>query len=203
MSTISALNSLFGSKTRVVLLAHLVLHPGEAFYLRQLAKLLGQSLTPIVRELKQLEELGLVVSETKANAKYFSMNTLSPLFPEIKSMILKTVGVGDLLRRSLARFRSLEFAFIYGSFAGGKPLPTSDLDIFIIGEAPYPELTKVIKNIEDKIGREVQYSIFDRKEFLKKVTDKNDFITEVIQGPKIMLVGAENEFERFTKSGLD
>lgn len=184
-------------------MAHFFLHPGESFYLRQLAKLLGLSLTPIVRELKRLEELGLVVSEMRANAKYFSMNAQSPLFPEIKSIILKTVGVGDLLRRAFAHFRTLEFAFIYGSFAGGETLPISDLDLFLIGEVPYPELTKLIKEIESGIGREVQYSIFDRTEFLKKTEEKNDFIMEVIDSPKIMLIGKQDEFERFAKSGID
>lgn len=184
-------------------MAHLILHPGESFYLRQLAKLLGLSLTPIVRELKKLEGLGLVVSEMKANAKFFSIHTQSPLFSEIKSIILKTLGVGDVLREALSEFKRVEFAFIHGSFAGREPSPISDLDLFIVGEVPYPELTKAIKNIEGKIGREIQYSIFDQKEFLKKAVEKNDFIREVIEGPKIMLMGTEDEFERFAKSGID
>lgn len=203
MSTKQLLSPLFGSKTRVALLGHLVLHPGESFYLRQLAKLLGQSLTPIARELKKLEVLGLVVSEMKANARFFSINARAPIFPEIKAIVLKTVGVGDVLREGLSELNKVEFAFIHGSFAGRKPSPASDLDLFIVGEIPYPELTKAVKEIEGRIGREVQYSIFDRKEFLTKVAEKNDFIREVIEGPKIMLVGTENEFERFAKSGAD
>lgn len=204
MSTHEApLSLLFGSKTRLDLLAWFVMHPGEPFYIRQLAAILGQSPTPVFRELQKLEKLGLVTSETRANAKYFSINEQSPIFPELQSLVLKTVGVGDEIKKGLKNFREILFAFIYGSFAVREAGPQSDIDLLIIGKVPSRELTVTIKKIEMKIKREIQFSIFPPREFQNKIKAKNPFLNEVVNAPKIMLIGSEDEFNRFGKKGLD
>lgn len=204
MSTVNLqLYSLFGSKTRVDLLMQLITHPGESFYIRQLAALIKQSPTPVVRELSNLENMGIVVSESKANAKYYSINTKSSIFPELKSLIFKTLGFGDIIRKHFKNIKSVSYVFIYGSFATGEAEPKSDIDLMIIGKIPLKILTKVIKDIETRLNREIQYSIFDTKEFLQKLKMENDFILQVVDGPKIMLIGGEDEFRRFAEKGLN
>lgn len=204
MSTKEAsLALLFGSKTRLNLLAWLIMHPGESFYIRQLASILGQFPSPIIRELRKLEKLGLVTAESRANARFFSINEHSPLFPELQSLILKTVGVGEEIRKSLKNFQEILFAFIYGSFAAGEAGPQSDIDLLIIGEVPPKELTITIRKIEMKIKREIQFSVFPFREFQSKLKAGNPFLNQVAKSPKIMLMGSEDEFKRFGKKGLD
>lgn len=204
MSTLSSsLVLLFGSKTRVDLLTLFVMHPGEAFYVRQIAGLLNQSTTPVVRELARLEQLDLLTSEKKANAKYFFMNRQSPIFQELKSLILKTTGLADILRKALKPLATLSFAFVYGSFASGEMGPKSDVDLFLIGNASLSSLTKAVRAAGSKLGREVQYSIFDEEEFLRKLKKNDDFVRQVVSGPKIMIVGDIGEFERFAKTRFD
>ena len=202
-TTQTALHILFGSKTRADLITLFVTHPNESFYVRQLAKRICQSTTPVVRELKKLENLGLVTSETKANARYYLLNISSPIYPELQSLVLKTTGIGDILKKYLHPFSSLLFAFIYGSFTTAEAGPKSDIDLFLIGQIPANVLAKTIKEAEKQLGRELQYSLFDKKEFLKKSKEGNDFIGQIIKGPKIMLIGDENEFKRFAKTGMD
>jgi len=199
----SSLSLLFGSKTRVDLLAQFLLHPGESYYIRQLAGLVGQSPTPVIRELSRLEELGLVTGEMRANAKYYTVNTASFIFPELQSLMLKTAGLGDILREHLKELPSIQFAFIYGSFADGSAGPESDLDLMLIGKATLSSLTKVMRVSEKRLGREVQYSIFDEKEFLKKLKAQNEFIMQVMEGARIILIGEEDDFRRFSEKGTD
>lgn len=204
MSThISHLYSLFGSKTRLDLLTLLITHPGESFYIRQLAALIKQSPTPVLRELSKLENMGIVTSESKANAKYYTIDTTSSIFPELQSLVLKTVGIGDIIREHLKTITSISFVFIYGSFAAGETGPKSDIDLMIIGKAPLKILTKAIREVEIRLRREIQYSIFDSKEFLQKLKTKNDFILQVIDSPKIMLIGDKDEFRRLTEKELN
>lgn len=199
----SSLVLLFGSKTRTDLLAQFLLHPGESYYIRQLAGLISQSPTPVIRELSRLEELGLVAGEMRANAKYYTVNIASPLFPDLQSLMLKTAGLGDVLRAHLKELLSIRFAFIYGSFADGSAGPASDLDLMLIGKATLASLTKVMRAAEQRLGREIQYSIFDAKEFAKKLKAKNEFIMQVMDGSRIMLIGDEDEFGRFSKKEAD
>jgi len=199
----SSLISLFGSKTRVDLLAQFLLHPGESYYIRQLAGLINQSPTPVIRELSRLEDLGLVTAEMRANAKYYRVNTSSFIFPELQSLMLKTAGLGDILSEHLKELPSIQFAFVYGSFADGGAGPESDLDLMLIGKSPLASLTKVVRAAEKRLGREVQYSIFDQEEFLKKLKGKNEFIMQAVKGARIMLIGEEDEFRRFGEKGID
>lgn len=199
----NSLYALLGSKTRADLITLLVMHPGESFYLRQIAGLLEQSTTPVVRELEKLTEIGFVASETKAHAKYFFANPHSPLYPELESLVLKTAGLGERLRAYLKPFPQILFAFIYGSFAAKKGGPKSDVDLFLLGQAPPMVLAKAMRAAEAKLGREIQYSLFDRNEFLKKMKEGNDFLLQVLKGPKIMILGELREFKRFAKTGVD
>ena len=199
----TSLGLLFGSKTRADLLAQFLLHPGESYYIRELAGLVGQSPTPVIRELSKLEQLGLVTWYMKANAKYYTVNMASFLFPELQSLILKTSGLGDVLSVHLKELPSIRFAFIYGSFADGSAGPDSDLDLMLIGNATLSALTKVVRAAEKRLGRGVQYSIFNEKEFLKKLKAKNEFIVQTVKGARIMLIGGEDEFGRFSKKGTD
>jgi len=199
----SSLGLLFGSKTRADLLTQFLLHPGESYYIRELAGLIGQSPTPVIRELSKLEKLGLVTGEMKANAKYYTVNMASFLFPDLQSLILKTAGLGDVLSEHLKELPSIRFAFIYGSFADASAGPDSDLDLMLVGNARLSALTKVVRAAEKRLGREVQYSIFDEKEFLKKLKAKNEFIMQAVKGARIMLIGEEDEFRRFSKKGTD
>lgn len=202
MSIASPLALLFGSQTRVDVLTLFLMHPGESFYTREIASRIQQSPTPVVRELKKLEKIGFITSEAKANARYFSVNAQSPFFEELQSLIIKTSGIGAVIQNGLKKFSSLTFAFIYGSFATQEAGPASDIDLFLIGDVPFKELTKTIKEAEMKIKREVQFSIFPPKEFLTKLKGGNDFINQVVKGPKIMLIGEEDEFKRFSQGRM-
>jgi len=199
----SPLVLLFGSKTRADVITLFIMHPDESFYVRQIAGLLHQSTTPVVRELARLEQMGLLTSENRANAKYFSMNRQSPIFSELQSLVLKTAGLADVLKKTLKSLADLSFAFVYGSFASGEMGPKSDVDLFMIGNVPLPVLTRAVRTAESKLGREVQYSIFDGEEFLRKLKKGDDFIRQVVLGHKIMIVGDISDFERFAKTGFD
>ena len=97
--------------------------------------------------------------------------------------------MADVLKKTLKSLADLSFAFVYGSFASGEMGPKSDVDLFMIGNVPLPVLTRAVRTAESKLGREVQYSIFDGEEFLRKLKKGDDFIRQVVLGHKIMIVG--------------
>lgn len=204
MDTIqSPLAILLGSKVRSEVLSFLITHPGESYYVRELARLLGRMPTPILRELAKLEQLGLATSAMRGNAKFYSIDPTSPLFPELQSLVMKTTAVGDVIRTAVTSLSAIRFAFVYGSFASGDVLPQSDIDLCVIGNIDTAALLPAIKTIEKRLGREVQYTIYREKEFLRKLRKKNDYLHQVIAGPRIMIIGGEDEFERFTQKGMD
>jgi predicted transcriptional regulator len=92
MATKSVLHRLFSSRARAQLVTTLFADPEREYYMRELARTTGQVIGSVQRELDNLEDLNLVVSERKANAKFYRANQHHYLYGEMKSMVAKTTG---------------------------------------------------------------------------------------------------------------
>ena len=187
------------SKLREELLRHYFLHPGERYYLRELERLLGFPVGNIRRELTKLKKIGLFSSEKVGNLVYFSLNKKCPLYNEIKSVVLKTVGLGDVFKKNLQKLKGIKYAFIYGSFAKGEEIAGSDIDIMIVGNVAQNELVSALHKVEDQIGRIVNYVCFTQQELKERIKKQNHFIINVMKDKKIMIVGDKSELQRIRK----
>jgi predicted transcriptional regulator len=101
MSTDIAGTILFG-KTRRGLLRLLFSHPDESFHLRQLVRLSGCGVGPVQRELAQLAQAGIVQRQRVGVQVMFKVNASSPIYAELRGLLLKTAGLADVLREALA-----------------------------------------------------------------------------------------------------
>lgn len=187
------LEQLFSSRVRVRLLTTFLTNPDARFYTRQLERLLDGSPYAIQRELRRLEAIGLLEAQPEANIKYYAVNKDFLIYPELKNIILKTTGVGDVLHEGLAELGTVEQAFIYGSVAAGDEDSLSDIDLMIIGKVDLIRLSSVISQLEDSIGREINYIVYERREMKRKLQEGDVFLNNVDSGPKIMLIGREDE----------
>ena len=186
------LHALFSSKVRVKLLTHFFSHPEEQLYARSLARQVEEHYNAVWQELNNLERIGLLVSERDANVKYYRLNPDFPIYKELKRIILKTSGLGQLLRGTLDHLGAVEWAFIYGSVAAGEEDLLSDVDLMLVGEVDLLALSAVIARLEDQLGREINYLVLSRAELAQRLADGDPFINNVLAGPKVMLIGDED-----------
>jgi len=194
------LAKLFGSKLRAKILGWLFLHPDERFFIRQLKGLLGEDPTNLSRELSKLEKMDILICQTEGRQKYFQANRRSPVFSELEALIKKTVGLADILKESLKPLAGrIEIAFIFGSVVKGVPQIQSDIDIMIIGSCSFADAANAMTSIQNKIGREINPSVYPVAEFKQKVKSKHHFICTVVREPKIFLIGDEDELARLVK----
>ena len=195
------LEKLFTSRVRVRLLTLLLTHPTEAFYIRQIARLTGETYNNVRQELQNLAQLGLILSERRANAAYYQANVEHFLFPELKRIILKTEAVGDRLREALSVLGDIRVAFIYGSTARGTEVASSDIDLMVIGEVDLDALDGAIDSIEEVWGRTVNYTLFEVEEWQERVTQGHSFLTDVLTHEKIFLIGDEDDLSALGTGG--
>jgi predicted nucleotidyltransferase len=199
----SLLEHLLGSRLRAKLLGWLFSHPGERFFVRQLAVLLGEDSTNLSRELARLADLGIVTGSREGQQKYFQVNTDASVYPELRGLVLKTSGLGDLIRESLAPLLSrIHVALIFGSFAAGKADTASDVDLLVVGDANLRELVEALSPIQDRLGREVNPMVYPVPEFREKLGQGYRFLTSVVEGPKLFLIGSPHELERLAQLRL-
>ena len=180
------------SKLREELLTLYFFNPNKKYYLRELERILNFPVGNIRRELIKLESTGLFLSESKGNLVYYYLNQSYPLFEELKSIIFKTSGASKMLQNILVKFKDIDRAFIYGSFAKGEEREDSDIDLLIIGEVNEDKLIEEIDKLEKKLQREINYAIYEKEDFKKKKKEGNSFILDILKEKKIFLIGDEN-----------
>lgn len=187
---------LFG-RTRRAILSLLYGHPERSYYLREVVRLTGFGLGSVQRELAQLTEVAIIRRRTSGNQVHFQANSDSPIFEDLKNLILKTAGAGETIREALRPLRDrIAVAFIYGSIARGDEGPRSDVDVLIVGDVSFAEALGALRGAQERLDREINPGIYPVEEFRAKAAADHYFIREVLNGPIILVAGEADELER-------
>ena len=188
--------ALFG-KVRRAVLGLLFRNSDRAFYLREIVRSAGVGQGAVQRELANLTKAGLLTRRRGGRQVYYQANRQSPVFAEIRSLLVKTAGLADVLRGSLARLADrIAAAFVFGSFAKGVEKAGSDVDVMVIGEVSFAEVTEALGPTQDALGRELNPSVYSAVEFRRKVKAGHHFVNSLLREPKIFLLGGHDEVER-------
>jgi len=186
---------LFG-KTRQAVLSLLYGHADESFYLRQIVRVAGGGMGAVQRQINALVDAGLVTRSNKGKQIYYQANVDSPVFGELKSIVIKTAGVGDILKIALAPMdQEIDCAFIYGSIARGNEKAASDVDVFVIGRVAFTDVVAALSPAQETLGREINPTVYPAAEFREKLAKNNHFMKSIMAGEKIYLIGDEHELK--------
>ncbi|OQC25837.1 MAG: Helix-turn-helix domain protein [Deltaproteobacteria bacterium ADurb.Bin072] len=200
LSTEDILSTTLFGKTRRAVLSLLFTHPDESFYLRQIKRVAGSGMGSVQRELKALTEAGIIRGTTRGNLTYYQANPDCPVYAELKGLIVKTAGIGDILRAALAPLSErLQAAFIHGSFARGREHKGSDVDLCVIGSVQFAEVVSAVNTAQQSLGREINPTVYPPEEFHARVATKDHFVSALMKGPKIFLVGDVHELARLAQ----
>jgi predicted nucleotidyltransferase len=162
---------------------------------------IGFAQRSVEEELEKLVRLGLLVTTKDGNRRYYAVNQAHPLFPELHSIVLKTSGLRDLLVEMLPE-KKISFAFVFGSIAAQHERAESDVDLMIIGSAGHRELASGLRRVGERIGREINPHFFNRTELLRRIEDRDHFLSDVIAKPKLFILGDEHEFDDLVGRGM-
>lgn len=194
------LSKLLFSKTRRAVLSLLYSHVDEAFYLRQIVRAAGVGLGAVQRELKQLSDAGIIQRVVRGHQVYFQANPRCPVFEELKKLITKTVGVGATLKAALTPLADrIHVAFIYGSIARSEEHRDSDVDVLVVGKVTFSEIVSSLQEAQQTIGREINPTVYPLEEFQLKLAEGHHFLSAVLKGPMLFLVGDKHELARLAK----
>ena len=195
---IAPLGTALFPNTRQAVLRLLFGHVDQRFYQRQIIRSLRLGSGAVQRELDQLAGSGILTRTVEGRQTYFQANRQCPVFEELTGLVRKTFGVAQALQDGLARLGDrVQLAFIYGSLAAGSETAPSDIDVMVVGEEiSLHEVVSVLSTAQRELRREVNPSVYRTEEFCRKLAGGHHFLSNVIAGPKIFLIGDENELER-------
>lgn len=181
-------------QVRTAILALLFRRSDEEFYLREIVRAAGTGQGATQRELERLVCTGLVVRTRRGNQVYYRANRESPVFAEIRGLMVKTAGVADALRAALLPLaQSVRIAFAYGSIAASREDAGSDVDLMVVGDASFSDVVTALRGVQEAIGREVNPAVFSVGEFNGRILAGEHFVTSVLARPKLFVLGGEDE----------
>lgn len=187
---------LFG-KTRRRVLGLLLGHPDEEFYVREILRRTHSSPGAVQLELKLLTQAAVLRRTVRGRQVYFQANRASPIFPELRSLVIKTFGVVELIREVLEPIAdSIELAFVFGSAARAELGPTSDIDLLVVGDVSFSDVVRAIRPAQQQIGRDINPTVYAGPEFRQKLEAGHHFLQTVAGEPRLDVIGDSSELER-------
>jgi hypothetical protein len=181
------------SRVRVKIMELFFQQPTEMFYVREITRNTHEEINAVRRELDRMIECGILRSEERGNRLYYYLNKQYLFFPELLRMVVKSTGLGEKLFKLRRKLGSVNFIMFSGKFIQYDPAKRGDVDVLIVGDIVLAELEAVMKEEEQKIGRDINYTVLKYDEFEFRKQRRDPFLMEVLGGTRIMIVGNEDE----------
>ncbi len=177
-------SGLIASKTRIKLLIRFFFNPKAKSYLRELAKEFNVSTNSVREELNQLTRTELLTSKKSGRQVHYMANQEHPLFPELKSMVSKVMGIDQVLDSIVKRLGDLESAYLIDDYAEGKD--TGIIDLLLVGDIDQYHLNDLSRKTERYIKRKIRSLVLSRDEY-------NDILPKLEKRPRVLIWEANKE----------
>lgn len=199
------LEKIFGSRARVKMLKLFLLHPNDKFYIRELSRKLKLQINSVRRELENLEKFGILISNplsvegkkqpasespdhksAKQEKKYFQADTDFVLFEEIKALIIKAqiLYEKDFIDK-LHKIGKVKLLILSGIFVNDY---SSQTDLLVVGRFNKPKFLRLIKELEQELGNEINFTLMDSKEFKYRRDITDIFLYEILEGRRMVVI---------------
>jgi DNA-binding transcriptional ArsR family regulator len=188
------LNKILVSEVRVKILKLLLLNPKKSFHIRAIVRNVDAEINAVRRELENLFEVSLVTRRQSSNRIYYQINTEHPFYTELLSLVAKEDGVGAAIMKKAKQIGDISYAMLSLEFLRGRKSSALDVDLFIVGSVNLDILNFIIKEEEEKMGRELNYSVMSIEEFLNRKRTNDSFIYRILTQSRTMLIGDDSKF---------
>ncbi len=190
----SSLQDFMISRVRIKVLKLFFTNPEEMYYVREITRAIKEEINAVRRELDKMLDYGLLRSEQRGNRLYYSLNQRYLYYQELQQMVVKSIGLGQKVRKLRRKLGTVDFVMFSGRFARRLPPRQNEVDVLVVGDIVLPELEALIKEEEEKLGREIRVTVFAKEEFEFRKTRRDPFIMDMLYGSRVMVIGSEDEF---------
>lgn len=201
------IDQLFGSKTRVKLLELFYSNPNRSFYVREITRKIEEQINSVRRELANLLNAGIIVSETTDNKLYYEVNQSYEFYKplsEIFGIAVREDGIKRPAKKRTAQANTgpaddelkalgnLDLAVLSGQFTRDE---SAGIDLLLVGNVNNNQVSKFVAELEQREGKEIRYAVLSADEFAYRQKINDRFIVAVSAAKKQVLVDKYNVFE--------
>jgi hypothetical protein len=189
------IDALFGSKTRVKLLHLFLNNPGKAFYVREITRLIDEQINSVRRELSNMLAVGVITSDSADNKLYYEVNQRYEYYVPFRAIFADEhieastdVKTGSDWQDLIKELTGLRLAILAGVLVKGSG---SAIDLLLVGDVSSVKLKNVMKQIEKIEARELNYTLLPYDEFYYRLSVRDKFITEILNGKYAVLLDTD------------
>lgn len=195
------LSDVLFSEYRKRILGMLLLHPEQGYHVRELARLTNTSAGTLHKELSKLSDAGILQTKKVGNQQHYSANVQCPIFEELASIFRKTSGLADVIADALSSVKSqIKLAMVFGSVARGEAQANSDIDLMVVGDISFGDVVSLLHESQATLRREINPVVYSVDSFKTRVEKSDSFIKEILNKPKLFIIGSEHELRKFTEN---
>lgn len=193
--TMANLSDFVVSKVRVKLLKTFLANPKEMYHVRDLVRRTGEEINAVRRELRRMEEAGMVQKEQRGNRLYYWFKKEYGFFDELLRLVGKTIGLGFEMRQNKGKLGKVNFVMFSNEFVRHAERKNNDqVDVLVVGDIVLPELANLIRQEEQARGTEINYTPMTKDEFEFRKSRRDPFILGILTSGRVMIIGDEQEF---------
>jgi len=180
------------SRTQQRVLGLLFGNSDRSFFATEIFDRTGGGRGTVQRELARLVSSGLVLMTRIGNQTHYRANEASPIFSELRSIIVKTSGIAEPIREALAPLAArIDLALIYASVARNEAHAASDIDLLVVAsDFTLEQLFSRLARAERSVGRKVNPTLLTPDEFRRRRQNGNSFLKKILAGAVIPLIGS-------------
>ena len=166
--------------------------PSRSFFASELIELTGSGSGAVHRELKRLVSSGLVTVTRLGRQKHHQANANSPVFGELRGLVLKTGGLAEPIRDALAPLADgITLALLFGSVPRGTATAESDIDLLVVSDnLTLESLYAALLPVETTLARRISPTLYTAREFAERRVAGSAFLSRVLAGSHHVLEGA-------------
>jgi len=192
------IEQLLGSKTRVKLLQLFYSNPNRSFYVREITRKIDEQINSVRRELSNLLNIGIILSDTNNNRLYYEVNQKYEFYQP-----LKTIFGGDAKKGTQATpttddkdaFKALghvELVVYTGQFTRDT---SAGVDVLIVGNTNANAVQRFMTDLEAQEGKELSYAVMNLADFEYRRQVKDRFLSNVLSAKKQIVVDKQSLLE--------
>lgn len=187
----SVADALF-TTTQQRVLALLFGQPTRSYFATELIRLTRSGSGAVQRELRRLTSSGLVTMERIGRQKHYRANPSSPVFEELRLLVLKTLAVAGPIQAALEQqAERIELALIFGSVAKGCDTAGSDIDLLVVADdMTLEELYACLATVEEELSRKISPTLYSKREYADRRARESPFLSRVLSGEHQLLMGS-------------
>ena len=163
--------------------------PDQSFTLQELLRRAAAGRGSAQQQIDRLVEAGVLMDEPRrGRQRSIRANTEFFLYPELRSIALKTFALAEPVRDALKPYADrIEQSFIFGSVVKGSDTGKSDIDVMIVGMVPQLELFEAASHLQRQLGRMVQFNVYEPEEW-RDLMRNDPVVSQIANGPKLQVL---------------